>query len=270
MTGRPKKRSRREKWTGLAALGTILAILLLAAVSMESQREPSEPPAPPPLETNPYGPEDFQFQGDYLTCTAGESVLGIDVSVYQQDIDWQAVKEAGVEFVMIRLGYRGNQEGTLEKDERAQENYQGAKAAGLKVGAYFFSQAVSVEEAVEEAAFALEIAAGWELEMPLVYDWEYMGENARTANVDARTLTDCTLAFCQQVERQGYQAMIYFNVSQSEYLLHLEELTAYPFWLAMYKDQMDFPYRVDMWQYTEKGTVPGISTPVDLNLWLPG
>lgn len=222
----------------------------------------------PPLVDNPLKPEDFTYENGYLTCTAAKSLLGIDVSEYQKDVDWEAVKNSGVEFVFIRLGFRGTAEGNLYPDKRAQEHYQGAKEAGLLVGAYFFAQAINVEEAAEEAKYALSLMEGWELDLPLVYDWEYAGESTRTANVDRRTLTDCTRVFCRKVENAGYQPMFYFNKSQGLHLLHLNELTEFPFWLAQYMDGMDFPYRVGFWQYTSEGRVPGIDGNVDLNLWL--
>ena len=222
-------------------------------------------------EANPYGPEDFTVnEQGFMTCLAGESVIGIDVSVYQQSIDWEQVRAAGVAFVFIRVGGRGyGEEGRLYTDSRAQEHYAGAKAAGLRVGAYFFSQATTVEEAVEEAQFALEQVKDWELDLPMVYDWEYVSQTARTANVDARTLTNCTLAFCRQIEQAGLQAMVYFNWKQSQDLLYMEELTDYPFWLAYYSQEMTYPFRVDFWQYTCTGSVPGIEGNVDINIYLP-
>ncbi|MBR3923958.1 MAG: hypothetical protein IKJ45_12645 [Kiritimatiellae bacterium] len=156
---------------------------------------------PPPTE-NVFTPLDFGYEGDYLTCLTAPSIRGIDVSAYQETVDWQQVKESGVEFVMIRLGYRGYSAGTLAVDSCAQSHYQGAKAAGLKIGAYFFSQAITPQEAVEEAEFALEVAENWQLDMPLAFDWEYISADARTGHVDARLLTDISKAFCDTVAGQ--------------------------------------------------------------------
>lgn len=219
------------------------------------------------LPENPLAPEDFVYAGDYLTCLSTQTVLGIDVSYWQEDIDWIQVKEAGIQFAMIRLGYRSMAEGVLNEDSRARANYAGATAAGIPVGAYFFSQAVTVEEAVQEARFVLEMIRDWELQMPIVYDWEHTGEDTRTADVDARTLTDCTKAFCETVEAAGYEAMVYFNSYQAENSVYLEELAEYSFWLAQYDQPLDFEHRVDMWQYTDQGTVPGIQGDVDVNLY---
>ena len=260
-------------WAAAAALilllGLVFVIIGITRTNMENALQTTVETTSP-FEENPYGPEDFQQKDGFLTCLAGESVLGIDVSSFQGEIDWQAVADAGIDFVMIRVGGRGyGAEGVLYTDEQAQANYSGAKAAGLQVGGYFFSQAVSVEEAIEEAAYALRQIKDWELDMPLVFDWEYLGEQARTADVDKRTLTDCTLAFCKTVALAGYEPMIYFNPNQSDNHIYLEELTDYRGWLAMYTQQMTYPYRVDMWQYTNAGSVPGIEGPVDINLYFP-
>ena len=148
----------------LLSILVVVALVVLIVISGEESPAPTEISTDPPVETtteptlpppeaNPYGPLDFQYDGRYLSCLAGESILGIDVSAHQQQIDWEAVAAAGIRFVMLRVGYRGYETGALVYDEYVQSNYQGAKAAGLQVGAYFFSQAISVEEALEEAEF---------------------------------------------------------------------------------------------------------------------
>ena len=232
-----------------------------------SETEPTGPTLPPP-EANPYDRNDFQYnENNYLTCLAGKSVVGIDVSYHQGDIDWELVRESGVEFVMMRVGYRGyGESGKLVEDTNFQTNIRGALDAGLKVGVYFFSQALNLEEVEEEVDFLLERIEGYEIAMPVVYDWEYVSDEARTANMDARTLTDCSKHFCELILEAGYEPMIYFNRNQAAYLLYLEELTDYPFWLAAYTDRMGFPYQVDMWQYTDNGRVPGIEGAVDVDI----
>lgn len=239
-------------------LAAILIILTLFGCSAPQELTPTETIPP-----NRFSPDDFVMEDGFLTCITADAVMGIDVSRYQGDIDWQQVKAAGVEFVMVRLGNRGIAEGTLHEDAYAKQNLQGARDAGLKVGAYFYSQALNIREAEEEAALALEILDGFRLDMPLAFDWE---QESRTENVDARTLTDCTLAFCAAVEEAGYTPMIYFNSFQAQQLLYLQELQDIPWWLAMYDIDRSFPYRMDMWQYSCTGTVPGIEGSVDLNL----
>lgn len=271
---------KTKKWLIIGIIAAVAVIMLAVATLLLLRPEVSSPEETTTNTTtvettiqeptaNVFTPMDFGYEGDYLTCLTDESIMGIDISTHQKEIDFEKVKEAGVEFVMIRLGYRGSVEGLLFEDEWAQRNYQGAKAAGLKVGGYFFSQSISVEEAIEEANYAMEIIEGWELEMPLVYDWEFIKEDYRTDIVDARMLTDYTLAFCRTVEEAGYDAMVYFNPEQSRKKMYLGELTDYGFWLAMYTDQMDYPYKVDMWQYTCTGRVPGVNGNVDINLYFP-
>lgn len=223
-----------------------------------------------PPEENTLTPMDFAYVDGYLTCLTQESILGVDVSAHQQEVDWQQVKDAGFEFAMLRAGYRGyGASGVMKEDSFAQTNYQNAKAAGLKVGAYFFSQATTVEEAIEEAQFLLEIVKDWELDMPLVFDWECLADNYRTVDVDARQLTDFARAFCETIKGAGHRVMVYFNPNQSRKDMYLSELTDYGFWLAMYSDDMDYAYNVDMWQYTHTGSVPGIRGNADINLYFP-
>jgi len=275
----------KKKKQVMLILGTVVTALLLAGlvgliVYLELRPAQQTPPATDPVETatqgttlppppaNVFDPADFVYdEQGYLTCTAGSYERGIDVSAYQGKIDWKKVADSGVTFAIIRVAGRGyGQSGALYDDKLAQDNYKGAKEAGLKVGAYFFSQAVTPEEAVEEAEYLLEKTADWELEMPLVYDWEYISEEARTANVDQQTLTDCMIAFCDRIEEAGKEPMIYFNPNHAKRMFHIEQVVDYPFWLAMYTDWMTYPYKFNMWQYTNEGSVPGISGNVDINL----
>ena len=292
-----KKKKNRQKLTVLfiqvAVPLILLAVFLVLGwrIVMSSPEKPKETTAPTtvatqpttlpptqPTETEPvsllppnrYGKNDFQYYGDYLRCISGESVMGIDVSRYQGNIDWEKVREAGVEFAIIRVGGRSyGDDAEIYDDINADRNYAGARAAGIKVGVYFFAQAINVSEAREEAAWVLDRIKGWEIDMPVVYDWEYVSSKARTANVGTTTLTNCTRAFCQVIEDAGYDAMIYFNPTHQESRVDLEQLTEYKFWLAMYSDRMTYPYHIDMWQYTDQGQIPGIEGYVDINLYFP-
>ena len=239
-----------------------------AAVPTIPEVDPETGEKLPEPEKNPYGKLDFQYEGRYLGCIKAGTIPGIDVSYYQGKIDWEKVKASGIEFAIIRLGYRGyGQEGKLVEDQMAYENLEGALDAGLKVGVYFFSQAITVEEAVEEAEFVLKRIKVYDITMPVVFDWEYISEEARTAKMDRRTLTDCYKAFCEKIAEAGYTPMAYFNSYQSRQLMYLHELEDYPFWLALYSDRMTYPYRFEMWQYTDSGRVPGIEGNVDINLY---
>ena len=207
--------------------------------------------------------DDFTFENGYLTCSAANTMMGIDVSHHQQDIDWQLVAQAGVEFVMVRLGYRGLNGQGMYEDRYVQQNLTGAREAGILVGAYFYSQAITPEEAEEEARYALEILGDFQLDLPLVYDWE---QEYRTENMATKEVTACSAAFCRIIQEAGIQPMIYFNSYQAKNLMELDYLTEYPWWLAMYDTEAEFPCRFDIWQYSSTGSVPGIEGNVDLDI----
>ena len=197
------------------------------------------------------------------------AVQGIDVSSHQGEIDWQAVADSGIRFAIIRAAFRGyGQEGRLVEDCRFAENISGALAAGLDVGVYFFSQAVTVEEAQEELALTLDLIAPYEITYPVVYDWERMpaDRDARTHEVTGETLTAMAAAFCRGAEEAGYTPAVYANQNLAYLTLDLSQLKAWPFWLAQYSSAPTFYYRYDLWQYSHTGTVPGIQGNVDLNL----
>ena len=274
----------------LVLAAALILVLLLSLPSMADEpaptaaptaaptQAPTEPPTEPeptlpPPEANPFDRLDFQYEGRYLKLRDGESITGIDVSSWQKVIDWEQVKASGVEFAMIRLGYRGYEQGVLSMDKYATANLDGAIAAGLDVGVYFFSQALTPQEAEEEAYYVVENLKPYQayITMPVVYDWEHVSDaDARSADMrDPDILTDCTLAFLQTVEAAGYRPMVYFNRTQSWKYLNLEELTDYEFWLAAYTQRMDFPYKIKMWQYTNKGSVPGIEGNCDINIYFP-
>ena len=275
------------------ALTLVVALIIMTVLSLTGTQEgegpamlhsqmqtqpPTEPPTEPeptlpPPEENPFDELDFQYEGRYLKLRDGESRTGVDVSHWQQDIDWEQVRDSGVDFAMIRLGYRGYEKGGIGLDTYAIANLDGAIAAGLDVGVYFFSQALTPEEAEEEAYFVVQQLEPYteHITMPVVYDWEHVNvENTRTENMrDPDLLTDCSLAFLQTIEAAGYQPMVYFNRTQSWKYLNLEELKEYDFWLAAYTQRMDFPYKIKMWQYTNKGKVPGIESECAVNIYFP-
>lgn len=271
-----KTKKNRSPGRGLAAIagaGAALLCLILLLIPNEPEPAPPETTLPTvtesPIPLNPYGPEDFTYDGDYLTCTAGEATLGVDVSEHQGEIDWEQVAQAGMEFAFVRIGYRGYTSGGIYEDAYAAQNLTAAREAGLRVGVYFYSQATNEAEAALEAAFCIKFLRDHSIDLPVVYDWEYVSSDARTGGMDSATLTACAATFCDAMEDAGYESMIYFNPHLSETLLDLTQLLDYPFWLALYSDQMTYPYRVELWQYTDQGTVPGISGAADVNLWLP-
>lgn len=198
------------------------------------------------------------------------SRIGIDVSEFQgEDIDWKQVRESEIEFVIIRLGYRAYGEtGELVLDDMFDRNMQGALDAGLNVGVYFFSQAITPGEAVEEAEFVLEHVRGYEIDGPIVYDTEEIkGDTARTDNNTRQEFTNYCKVFCDTIEQAGYDPMIYANMKWMAFTLDMEQLADYDFWYADYHDVPQCPYEYEIWQYSETGAVPGINANVDLNVW---
>lgn len=198
------------------------------------------------------------------------SRMGIDVSEFQgEDIDWNQVKESGIEFVIIRLGYRAyGESGELVQDAMFQQNIQGALDAGLDVGVYFFSQAVSAGEAVEEAEFVVDLLYPYDISGPVVYDTEEIKwDTARTDVNTGQEFTNFCKVFCDAVKSEGYDPMIYSNMKWMAFTLDMEQLKDYDFWYADYHEIPQCPYDYKIWQYSESGTVPGINAKVDLNLW---
>lgn len=251
----------------LVGAGLVLfAVMYFALPFGAHPDEPSTQPTLPPPPANPYDAEDFYREGEYIFCNHAPLLVGVDVSDHQNEIDWQAVADAGVNYAMIRVGYRGYTEGGIFLDTRWQENVEGALDAGLQVGVYFYSQAVSVEEAQEEAQFVLDAIKDYAITYPVAFDWECVGEDARTFGASSQLVTDCTAAFCKAVEKAGYVPSFYFNQSMSQDTFQLRKLKDYDFWLAQYDEAMTFPYEVQMWQYSCTGHVPGIPADVDLNL----
>ena len=218
------------------------------------------------VDRNTYIPQSF-IQQENGWITYQNAIQGIDVSVYQGDIDWQAVADSGVEFAIIRAGYRGYSQGSIQPDANFQKNMEGALKAGLDVGVYFFSQATTVREAEEEADYVLEAIRSYPVTYPVVFDWEFIdGQQARTDAVEGELMTQCAQAFCELVQAEGYTPMVYFNQEQGYLYYQLDQLKQFAFWLAEYDEKPDFFYNFAMWQYTHTGTVPGIQGNVDLNL----
>lgn len=203
----------------------------------------------------------------YVENSEVTSLLGVDVSIHQNDIEWSKVKESGIDFAMVRLGFRGYGTGEAQLDENYAQNINGARAAGLDAGVYFFSQAITVDEAIEEAQMVIDSISGLDVNYPVVYDWEIIyGDSARTDNVPVDTLTDCCIAFCEAIKDAGYTPMIYQNKKTSMFKLDLERLNNYDFWLAEYNPDPTYYYDFAMWQYTSEGSVPGIKGNVDINI----
>ena len=201
-----------------------------------------------------------------LRPTSGKARAGIDVSKWNKEIDWDKVKNAGVEFVIIRAGYRGSVTGSLVQDPYFEQNIRGASDAGLKVGVYFFTQAVNEVEAVEEASAVLRMVDGYKLDYPIFIDTEGAGGNGRADGLDRETRTLVCEAFCRTVENAGGEAGVYGSRNWFNNNLEMERLDNYDIWLAEYREAPLYQGYYRMWQYTSKGRIDGIEGNVDLNI----
>lgn len=204
---------------------------------------------------------------EYYKNNTKSSSLGIDVSKYQGDIDWGKVKNAGIEFAMVRMGVRGYNSGRVVMDEDYVKNMEGAASQGIGIGIYFYSQAVSREEAVEEANYAVAAAQNYGITYPIVFYTERIeNDAARTDHLTPEMLSDCAAAFCDTVRAYGYIPMIKSSKDHFIKDMDLEKIVSYDWWLSDVTDFSDFPYKYSMWQYADNGKVDGINGNVNLNI----
>ncbi len=223
------------------------------------------------LARHDYVQENLQVleNGRYEYVEDGQVVshMGIDVSKYQGSIDWEKVAADGVEFAFLRVGLRGYGSGKIVEDDSFETNIQGALRSKIKVGVYFFSQATTEEEAIEEANFVLEKIAPYQVECPVVFDVEKVSDStARMNQLTPQERTNVTIAFLDTIEAAGYQSMFYHNMETALLLLELDRLEDYDRWFAYYGEQLYYPYQYSVWQYSEKGRIDGIDADVDLNI----
>ncbi len=286
-----RKRRKRRRIALLIAVVLVGAVFLggLSAVLSNVLLKKKEP-ALPPLERDPfviqYGSEEIPviedvpenpYAAEAFKMTEGLMVYnsdtvttytGIDVSSHQDEIDWQAVKDAGIDFAILRAGYRGYTEGGLFLDNRFIYNINKCNELDIPVGIYFYSQAISVEEAREEAELVLKWIRGYDVDYPIVFDWEHVGDpEARTNDVPGDVITDCAIEFCSIIEANGYKPMIYFNQELAYKYYDLSRICYFDFWLAEPNEKAPtFYYDFQIFQYTHYGTVDGIAKEVDINL----
>lgn len=223
------------------------------------------------LAKNTYNPDSFMADGDgimhYYVDGERASRKGIDVSRYQEKIDWEKVAEDEVDYAFIRLGIRGYTEGEILEDETFQTNINGALKNDIDVGVYFFTQALSEEEAEDEAEFVIDSIAPYKVTYPVVIDVEAVtSTNARGNDLTSDERTRYCITFCEKIREAGYTPMIYGNLKTFMLLLNIEELEEYDKWFAYYDEAYYFPYDFKIWQYTNKGKVSGIKGDVDLNI----
>ena len=224
------------------------------------------------LKRSTFFQEDFAVDGKGFVSYVGEEFQAlkvIDVSAHQGNIEWSKVAESGVEGVLIRAAYRGyGSAGNLKEDACFVQNIRGAQRAGLKVGAYVYSQAITPEEAREEAQLVLALTEEYTLELPIAFDWEHLdGVEARTDTIGLGELTDIAKAFLEEIRLAGQTPMVYFNQEMAYLQYDLSELAGYEFWLAEYGTYPKFYYSVRAWQYACVLTMDGIKGAVDTNLY---
>ena len=201
-----------------------------------------------------------------LDFAGGNGLLGIDVSKWNKEIDWEKVKEAGVEFAIIRCGYRGASGGALVLDPMYEKNIEGAIEAGIPVGVYFFTQAIDEVEAIEEASMVIRLIEDYDVDYPVFLDSESAGGDGRADKLDAEERLRYHKAFLETIASAGYEAGVYASKNWFNDRLDVTQLSQYKIWLAEYADVPSYDKYYDMWQYTSKGTVDGIETRVDLDM----
>lgn len=199
-------------------------------------------------------------------------IKGIDVSVYQSDINWKKVKKDGIDFAFIRVAYRGYGSGTIVNDLKYEENITHAIAAGVDVGVYIFSQATTVAEAIEEARHTVSLVKDYDIHLPIVMDFEYaststgLGGRLYQAKLSKSEATEICNAFCQTAEAMGYTGIVYANRSMLESQVYASQISnQYDIWLANYVSETGYKGTYSYWQYTSTGSVKGITGNVDRN-----
>ena len=203
----------------------------------------------------------YQEDGEVLTRK------GIDVSKYQGEIDWEAVKNDGIDYAIIRVGIRGYSEGGILEDEFFRQNIEGAIANGIPVGVYFFTQAVNEAEALEEADFVIGMLQGYELTYPVYLDIEDVKkESCRTNGLTVEERTNNAKVFLERIREAGYEPGLYGNMKSFLLMVDLASLEQYDKWFAGYTLPIYYPYEYKMLQYSEKGKVAGVPAAVDINI----
>lgn len=223
---------------------------------------------------NPYGPDDFAEENGVVQFVGeGNSYVGISVNEKKGDIDWQQVKESGVDFAMIRVGLREKVKGRIRIDANFEQNMQGAAAANIPVGVYFYSKAVTDAEAEEEAVFVLDNIRDYKVTYPIGISWEYdlkddgsRDETSRTVRRNGEQVTGYIDAFCNKIKIAGFDPCFFAEKSMAYNQLNLGRLSNYDLWYAEYRPAPSFYYDFAIWQYTKEGKVPGISETVPINI----
>ena len=267
-----KKSGLKLTWPEILASAIVLISLgfLLGHFTLDNssyQGLPSEQE----LEYNDYDTSCYYYTDDgrlHYEDDNYRSVTVMDVSYVQKEIDWEQVKEQDIDMVMIRLGFRGYNSGINTLDEFYERNVEGARKAGIKMGVYFFSQAITPEEAIEEADFVLKHIKGKHIDGPIAFDMEPLENANRITHLTSEERTMIADAFLHRIETKGHEALLYGNPTWLGSSLWMSRLTKYDVWLAHYTNYTQWPYDYVMWQYTSTGRVPGVTGDVDLSVML--
>lgn len=267
------KKLKRELKVAFKSLFMIIVIMVIVTLSIRMKFEKEYVPYPESLSTlplNDYDKELFIENDQGIMHYQDDNYIeemGIDVSEHQRVIDWKAVKDSGVDFAYLRAGYRGYSEGGLHQDYYFLDNYNGAKENGIKVGVYFFSQAINEKEAREEAEYLIDIIKDLDIDLEIVYDYE-MPSESRIKDLPKPQYSLNALSFCTTVETYGYKPMIYTNLDWIYNYYDMSKILNYDIWYAQYYKQPETIYSYSIWQYSEKGIIDGINEEVDLNIRL--
>lgn len=193
-----------------------------------------------------------------------KTVKGIDVSSFQGDIDWEKVKNSGIDFVMIRCGFRSLSSEVIMEDSKFHYNIKEANRLNIPVGIYFYSTAINEVEVIEEASFVLNLIKNYKVTYPVVYDFESFNQN-RVKDVSYQQINDNAIKFLDYLEKHGYKGMLYSNLRDLSNYWELDRFKKYKFWYAQYIDEATYQGDYDMWQYADNGRIDGIVGKVDLN-----
>lgn len=245
----------------------MLVVILIAGVSScgRARRESNIP-----IETESETLDDSKWitQDGFMVYDdlAYGSVTGIDVSEWVNDVNWQEVKDAGIDFAILRVGYRGYETARFVFDNSLHTFLNGCNEVDLPVGVYFVSQAINEKEAEEEAEKVLENIRGYEVTMPIYIDLEGAGETARTKGLTAEEYTQIVNAFCRRIEKEGYRAGVYSNENWIKAHLNWDDLTEWDLWFAKYTKVPSTDHSFNMWQYSATAVIPGVEKECDLNV----
>lgn len=276
-----RRRRRRRKLRHPILLTVTLSVILFSMIVIgirlnqreelqEEIYEEEERMIESPFLYHSYDWSNLEKDGPFITYEDDNyySVQGIDVSAHQKQIDWDLVRAQGIRFAMIRVGYRGYETGIIHKDKYFDRNIQEAQRLGIKVGVYFYSQAINPDEAREEADFLLDQIRGYDIDLPVVFDMEEAdtGENGRILSLSREEKTECALTYLHRVQSAGYPVMLYNSTNLFDELFVMEDLAEFDLWVAEYASQPHYPYVFSMWQYTSSAEIEGITGGTDMDI----